>query len=82
MRLYKFVDAISEGRQIDVCNHGKMSRDFTYVTDLVRGIRLLDDAGPVRPASLLRSLTGYSPDSDVRDGVRNLGAWFCDYYGK
>jgi len=28
-----------------------MYRDFTYVDDLVRGIRLLIDAAPVRPAS-------------------------------
>ncbi|WP_306110659.1 MULTISPECIES: NAD-dependent epimerase/dehydratase family protein [Roseovarius] len=146
MALYKFVDAILEGRPIDVYNHGKMYRDFTYVTDLVRGIRLLMDAAPVRPegpeaiaegdslspvapyrvvnignsktvrltdfvdaieaalgmtaernlmeiqkgdvpatwadASLLQSLTGYSPDTDVRDGVRQFVAWFREYYDK
>jgi UDP-glucuronate 4-epimerase len=49
MALYKFVDATLEGRPIDVYNHGEMYRDFTYVEDLVRGIRLLMDAIPVRP---------------------------------
>ncbi len=49
MALFKFVDAILEGRPIDVFNHGEMWRDFTYVTDLVRGIRLLLDVPPVRP---------------------------------
>jgi UDP-glucuronate 4-epimerase len=49
MALYKFVDATLEGRAIDVYNHGEMYRDFTYVEDLVRGIRLLMDAVPVRP---------------------------------
>ncbi|GHD98392.1 UDP-glucuronate 5-epimerase [Defluviimonas sp. 20V17] len=51
LALYKFVDAILENRPIDIYNHGEMYRDFTYVDDLVRGIRLLIDAVPVRPAS-------------------------------
>ncbi len=49
LALYKFVDAILDGRPIDIYNHGEMYRDFTYVDDLVRGIRLLIDAVPVRP---------------------------------
>jgi len=51
LALYKFVAAISEGRPIDVYNKGEMYRDFTYVDDLVRSIRLLIDAAPVRPIS-------------------------------
>lgn len=51
MALFKFVDAILDGRPIDVYNHGEMYRDFTYVDDLVRGIRLLIDAVPVRPVA-------------------------------
>ncbi|ETX27648.1 NAD-dependent epimerase/dehydratase family protein [Roseivivax isoporae] len=50
MALFKFVSAILEDRPIDVYNHGEMFRDFTYVEDLVRAIRLLIDATPVRPA--------------------------------
>lgn len=50
MALFKFVDAIKGGRPIDVYNNGDMWRDFTYVTDLVRAIRLLIDVPPVRPA--------------------------------
>ena len=49
LALYKFVAAILEGRPIDIYNHGEMYRDFTYVDDLVRGIRLLIDAVPARP---------------------------------
>lgn len=51
MALYKFVEAILDDRPIDIYNHGEMYRDFTYVTDLVRGIRLLIDAAPVKPDS-------------------------------
>lgn len=51
LALYKFVDAILEGRPIDIYNHGDMYRDFTYVDDLVRAIRLLFDLVPVRPVN-------------------------------
>lgn len=49
MALFKFVEGILNGRPIDIYNHGEMYRDFTYVEDLVRGIRLLIDAVPERP---------------------------------
>jgi len=49
LALFKFVDAILDGRPIDIYNQGQMYRDFTYVDDLVRGIRLLLDAAPTRP---------------------------------
>ncbi len=145
MALFKFVEAMLAGRPIDVYNHGEMWRDFTYVDDLVRGIRLLIDAVPERPespeaiaegdslspvapfrvvnignsdkvrlldfieaieevlgvtaeknlmemqkgdvpatwadASLLQRLTGYRPQTDVREGVRRFVEWFREYYG-
>ena len=46
MALFKFTKAILNGDQIDVYNHGDMSRDFTYIDDLVNGMRLLIDATP------------------------------------
>lgn len=49
MAYFKFTRAILEGRPIDVYNHGDMWRDFTYVGDLVRGIRLLIDCVPPAP---------------------------------
>ena len=143
LAFFKFTKAILEGRSIDVYNHGQMYRDFTYVGDLVRGIRLLIDAVPVRPAdgvvpegdslspiapyrivnignsekirlldfieaienalgmkaernylgmqtgdvpatwadaTLLQSLTGYRPQTDIREGMRQFVAWYRDYY--
>jgi UDP-glucuronate 4-epimerase len=38
MALYKFADAISAGRPIDIYNHGVMRRDFTYIDDVVEGV--------------------------------------------
>lgn len=46
MALFKFTKAIFNGDAIDVYNHGDMSRDFTYIDDLVNGMRLLIDAIP------------------------------------
>ena len=43
MALFLFTKAILDGDSIDVYNHGKMRRDFTYIDDIVEGIfRLLD----------------------------------------
>ncbi len=141
MALYKFVAAILKGEPLDLYNHGEMFRDFTYVTDLVRGIRLLIDAAPVlgqpvegdslspaapwrvvnignservrlldfveaiematgrrairndlpmqpgdvpatwADASLLRRLTGYAPQTDLREGVRAFVDWYRSYHG-
>jgi len=38
MALFKFVDAILNDRPIDIYGEGRMSRDFTYIDDLVEGI--------------------------------------------
>ncbi len=44
MALFLFTKAILEGEPIQVFNHGKMMRDFTYVDDIVEGvIRTLDN---------------------------------------
>ncbi|MEO0863675.1 MAG: NAD-dependent epimerase/dehydratase family protein [Pseudomonadota bacterium] len=51
LAFFKFADAILDGRPIDIYNHGQMYRDFTYLDDLVQGIRLLIDAVPERLAS-------------------------------
>lgn len=37
MALFKFTQSILEGKPIDVYNHGRMKRDFTYVDDIVQG---------------------------------------------
>ena len=41
MALGLFADAMSQGKSIDVYNHGDMQRDFTYVGDLVKGIDII-----------------------------------------
>ena len=43
MALFKFVKAILNDQPIDVYNHGKMKRDFTYIDDIVEGILRTND---------------------------------------
>jgi UDP-glucuronate 4-epimerase len=46
MALFKFTKAILEGRPIDVYNHGRMKRDFTYIDDIVEGVVRVADRLP------------------------------------
>ena len=145
MAYFNFTRKVLEGTPIDVFAHGEMYRDFTFVTDLVRGVRLLIDVVPPPPGqrgadipeidslspaapyrivnvgngkqvrlldfieaiedacdrrairnylpmqkgdvpatwadnALLRELTGYSPQTDVREGIRQFVDWYRDYY--
>jgi UDP-glucuronate 4-epimerase len=46
MAYFKFSKAIMEGRTITVYNNGEMTRDFTYIDDIVEGILLALDHPP------------------------------------
>ena len=135
----KFLKAILRDDPIDIYNHGKMARDFTFIDDLTKAIELLigcvpqsGDTGeafassggsPVAPyrvvnignsepielmdfisalekavgkiakknfmemqsgdvertwadTTLLKKLTGFSPDTSVEVGTRNLVEWY------
>ncbi len=55
MALFLFVKAALEGKTIDVFNHGKMLRDFTYIDDIVEGVvRVIDN-----PAKADSNWNGY-----------------------
>ncbi|WP_375700210.1 GDP-mannose 4,6-dehydratase [Pseudophaeobacter sp. TrK17] len=73
LAFYKFADAILEERPIDIYNHGEMYRDFTYIDDLVRGIRLLIDVVPQRPASKEEIAEGDSLSPVAPYRVVNIG---------
>jgi UDP-glucuronate 4-epimerase len=64
MALFKFVKAMINGDHIDVYNNGDMSRDFTYIDDLVESIARLI---PVRP------IKG-SPEGDA-DSLSPVAPW-------
>jgi len=59
MALFMFTKNIIEGKPIDVFNHGKHRRDFTYIDDIVEGvIRTLDNV-----AQPNESWSGETPDT-------------------
>jgi len=59
MVLFLFTKAILDGKPINVYNHGKMQRDFTYIDDIVEGIvRVMDQIPTPNP-----QWSGNNPDS-------------------
>ena len=72
MAMFVFTKAIIEGKPINVFNHGKMQRDFTYIDDIVEGVvRTLD-----KPAEPNPGWTSESPDPGTSSApyrVYNIG---------
>jgi UDP-glucuronate 4-epimerase len=58
MALFLFTKAMLEGKPIDVFNHGKMKRDFTYIDDIVTGVVKVLDKPPAGDAKW----SGKDPD--------------------
>lgn len=46
MAYFKFVRAIEADHPIEIYNYGRMKRDFTYIDDIIEGIRRLLDRPP------------------------------------
>jgi UDP-glucuronate 4-epimerase len=72
MALFLFTRAMLEDRAIDVFNHGRMVRDFTFVDDIAEGVvRVLD-----RPAAADPAFDAARPDparSNAPYRVFNIG---------
>jgi UDP-glucuronate 4-epimerase len=145
MAYFKFAESIAADHPIELYNRGELFRDFTYVEDLVRGIRLLidvvppgpqernaliegDSLSPVAPyrivnignstkvrlldlvealeaalgrraklkllpmqvgdvaatwadCTLLQKLTGYRPQTELRDGIARFVEWYRSWKG-
>ncbi|SNY64212.1 NAD-dependent epimerase [Enterobacter sp. CC120223-11] len=143
MALFKFTKAMLEGKPIDVYNHGKMKRDFTYIDDIAEAIIRLQDVipqanpewtvetgspatssapyhvynignsspvelmdyitaleealgieavknmMPIQPGDVLetsadtqplQAVTGFKPETSVKDGVKNFVDWYRGFY--
>ena len=52
MALYIFAKAAYTGEEVRVFNRGKMYRDFTYVGDIVKGVRELAEGGNKKETSM------------------------------
>jgi UDP-glucuronate 4-epimerase len=67
MAIYLFADAIARDKTIKVFNKGNMSRDFTYIDDIINGIELLLQNPPIKkeekPACRISNIGNGSPES-------------------
>jgi UDP-glucuronate 4-epimerase len=70
LALFKFVKAMLEGSKIDVYNYGNMTRDFTFVDDLVFAISQLIEKVPTvnDPCSKNDTLSKVAPYRTVNIG--------------
>ena len=97
MALFKFTKGIIDGKSIDVYNKGNMYRDFTYIDDVINGIFLLlnkkaiknfkplqkgDVKRTLSNINLLKSITGYSPKTNYKNGIKEFINWYKSYYKK
>lgn len=72
MAYWSFTEAILAGKPIDVFNHGKMRRDFTYIDDIVEGVvRVLDRVPVPDPAWNAAAPSAASSPAPYR--VYNIG---------
>ncbi|HIF9513615.1 NAD-dependent epimerase [Photobacterium damselae] len=72
MALFKFTNAVMEGKEIDVYNHGDMRRDFTYIDDIVEGVMRIQDVIP-EPNPDWTVETGSPATSSAPYRVYNIG---------
>src|SRR5258708_6227908 len=70
MGYFKFTDAIVRGKPIEIFNHGRMQRDFTYIDDVVEAIMRLLERPPKR--SVLEESAG-AVLIDARYKIYNRG---------
>lgn len=72
MAIFKFVKAMFEGKPIQVYNHGDMSRDFTYIDDIVEGIVRIADVIP-QPNPDRATATARPDQSTAPYALYNIG---------
>ncbi len=72
MAYFSFTKAILEGRPIDVFNHGRMQRDFTYIDDIIEGVVRVMDHIPC-PDPLWDAESPELPTSAAPYRVYNIG---------
>lgn len=58
MAPFLFMDAIMKQKPIKVFNHGKLSRDFTFIDDIING---------------LAAIIGHAPTNDIPYKIYNIG---------
>lgn len=71
MAYWLFTDAMLNGRSIKVFNHGKMERDFTYIDDIVAGVKSALFADGLDPYEVFN--LGNNNPENLMEMIRVLG---------
>ncbi|MBX3728771.1 MAG: GDP-mannose 4,6-dehydratase [Candidatus Sumerlaeia bacterium] len=71
MAMWLFADAILQGRPIKVFNHGDMHRDFTYVAEIVDGVKRCIFTGGLDPCEVFN--LGNHRSEKLMDMIATLG---------
>ena len=83
--LYAPSDAADEAEELELSDD-----DMIAAIEDALGVEAKRNLMPMQPggvpatwadAELLRTLTGYVPQTDIREGVQRFVAWYRDYYG-
>ena len=87
-------DSLSPVAPFRVTNIGNSNRvrlmDFVAAIETELGIQAIRNYVPMQAgdvpatwadATLLQTLTGYLPKTDIKDGIARFVAWYKDYYG-
>lgn len=81
MALFTFTRNILEGKPIDVFNHGRHRRDFTYVDDIIEGVSRVIDR-PATPDSAWNAEKPFPATSSAPHVLYNIGnnspVWLSD----
>ncbi len=72
MAYFGFTKSILAGKTIDIYNHGKMQRDFTYIDDIVEGVVRVTMKAP-EPAQNWTPESGDSSRSSAPYKIYNIG---------
>jgi len=70
MAYWTFTEAMLKGKPIPVFNHGKMERDFTYITDIVAGVKAALFTDGLEPYEIFN--LGNSKPENLMDFIRTL----------
>ena len=71
MAYWLFTEAMLKGQAIKVFNHGDMKRDFTYITDIVQGVKAALFADGLEPYEIFN--LGNNQPEQLMDMIQFLG---------
>jgi UDP-glucuronate 4-epimerase len=70
MAYWTFTEAMLQNKPLQVFNHGKMERDFTYITDIVAGVKAALFADGLDPYEIFN--LGNSKPENLMDFIKTL----------